>query len=252
MVKLAFADTQWINLGVLTSHPTETPDTGEAFFYLYDNGSSLVAYVKKDSGSTVQIAALPGDIPTSIGDMSDVDLTGIVDGQTIVWDTSGFVPGDVGTGGSGGNTLKHILVAQIDTGYGTNGPGWFTKAMTNILLDDTSAVSLSSGDVVLPAGTYRFRGNGTGMRNAATFAGRLQLYNVTDAVAFSAQFSPNVYTNTASQIVQFSVEGKFTIASSKTVRLQQYHSALAYDRVGITDATLTANNHASVLFEKIE
>lgn len=50
----------------------------------------------------------------SLGDLGDVDLTGLTDGDTLVWDagTSTWIPG-AGGGGGGGLTQAQVLARTL-------------------------------------------------------------------------------------------------------------------------------------------
>lgn len=63
-------------------------------------------------------------LPTSIGDLTDVDLTDIENGNVLVWDaTAGkFVPGEGGGGGTGGGGSKIYYPKPVHSAYGDFSP----------------------------------------------------------------------------------------------------------------------------------
>lgn len=96
-----------VQLAIQGSDP-DGPDSG--FFRLYAKADGLYLVDASDVvfGPFAPVSA------ASIGDLSDVDLTGLADGDVLVYDgmASEFVPG-AGGGGGGGLSQAQVLARTL-------------------------------------------------------------------------------------------------------------------------------------------
>lgn len=113
--------------------------------------------------------------------------------------------------------LMHV---QDQKSSGTSGGtftsgAWQTRTLNTVLTNEISGASLSSNQVTLPAGTYYIEGKGACVNPSLNM---IRLYNVTDgAVLLSGE--SHISTSTAVSSYPC-VSGRFTIASTKTIRLE--------------------------------
>lgn len=125
-----------------------------------------------------------------------------------------------GSGGGGGAVGDYILIQDQKTQNTSGGTftqgAWRTRDLNTVVVDDTGAVSLSSNQFTLPAGTYRVH-----IQCPAFAVNRHQarLQNITDAsttLVGSSQYAyvtGQVYNNS-------DIYGVFTIAGTKTFEVQ--------------------------------
>ncbi len=95
---------------------------------------------------------------------------------------------------------------------------WQTRTLNTVVANGISGASLSSNQITLPAGTYDVCAVVPAV-GVDTFTIRLQ--NVTDATTLVLA-PQNQATNTYIQGAQTTLVGRFTLAGTKTVELQQY------------------------------
>lgn len=113
------------------------------------------------------------------------------------------------------------------TGGGARTAGAWTKQTLNTEVYDDIGITLTSDELSLPAGTYEVTGYSLfGATNFGNATGRIRLYNVTDAAAITDCISSSGYTSTANgaNIIASLNEVRFTIASTKTIRVEYYCS----------------------------
>ena len=132
--------------------------------------------------------------------------------------------------GSGGTlsmiVLRHVATQNSGGGTATSG-SWGTRPVTEETIDTGSLCSLTANEFELAAGTYRYE-YVQGFNQCAACKGRL--YNVTDSAAVANSESTSAYCATATtQTVSVSASGRFTLASTKTLRMEY--------QVGTTRAT---------------
>ncbi len=112
--------------------------------------------------------------------------------------------------------------------------------------------SLASNVVTLPAGTYDFLASGAQNQGAAGSANRLTLYNVTDSSDIVVGMNSTTGTSgggAAPSDTAAVCSGRFTIATTKTVRLHHYTStAMGF---GGQVSTGQAEVYASLQFWKV-
>lgn len=102
-------------------------------------------------------------------------------------------------------------------GDATSG-SWQTVALNTERIDTGNNGTLSSNQITLLAGTYRFRGR---VCLYAIDYCQSRLYNVSDGAAFTEQFSPNNFFANASFVGGWAeCIGRIAIASNKIVRLE--------------------------------
>jgi hypothetical protein len=99
-----------------------------------------------------------------------------------------------------------------------NSGGWRTRTLNTEVNDSSGVASLSSNQVTLQAGTYRFKA-----RAPALYVDghKCRLANVTDSNYY---YGSNAYTDAvgAGRMTDSVVSGEFTITSAKTFELQHY------------------------------
>ena len=100
---------------------------------------------------------------------------------------------------------------------------WTSRNLNTKTHDANSLATLSSGQVVLSAGTYRFKGSSFIARSGQP---RMRLYNVTDSLVIGA-VGPTEFADTFTASIDVysgkpSVRGRFTIAAGKSLALQYF------------------------------
>jgi hypothetical protein len=141
-------------------------------------------------------------------------------GQVLTMNAGATTPEWADAGGGGGE--DYVLIQHQET-QGTNGGtftsgSWQTRTMNTEVVDTGSNASISSNQITLVAGTYRFRcwAGAMGVKNHQT-----RLRNTSDSTTVaqgSTEYSfesSGWYPSTHSEVT-----GRFTIASSKTFELQ--------------------------------
>lgn len=110
------------------------------------------------------------------------------------------------------------LRASGENGGDTAAGGWYQRPLTTELVDTHNLGSLSSFNVTLQPGTYRFRG--VGVLYYAGFAST-RLWNVTDGTAppQSNLSLLSVFTSDFTTVCPETM-GRFTITTAKTFQLQ--------------------------------
>ena len=108
---------------------------------------------------------------------------------------------------------RHTATDGSHGGTATSG-SWQTRTINEETVDTNSIGSLSSNQITLPAGTYRLRAE------CSFYAvGYIQtrLYNATDSTVIA--YGHNGY-NASGQTYPIPLECRFTIASSKAIRVE--------------------------------
>jgi hypothetical protein len=148
-------------------------------------------------------------------------------GQTIIDDEKMFldcrelfaVP--VSADATSGYILIQDQKAQnTQSGTFTSG-AWRTRDLNTIVADTTSAASVASNQITLPAGTYRVRAHAPAF---SVGQHQLRLYNVTDS-ALLVLGGSGYSSGSADNSDQAWLEGRFTLAGTKVIELQHYASA---------------------------
>lgn len=127
--------------------------------------------------------------------------------------------GSTGNGGGGG-AEDYILIRDekantVDGGTFTSGV-WQTRDLNTEVSDDGGHASLSSNQITLAAGTYRFQAHAPAF---GVNQHKSKLRNISDGVDIEigqsefASAGDNGYNNSFA-------EGRFTLATSKTIELQ--------------------------------
>ncbi len=111
-----------------------------------------------------------------------------------------------------------------DGGTATSG-SWRIRVLNTIRSDDGSHASLNSNVITLPAGKYEFQISCSALK---VNRHQCRLYNVSDSVAMEVGTSEFAYTtdNTETRSV---LAGKFTITSSKNIRVEHQVEATNAD-----------------------
>ena len=140
---------------------------------------------------------------------------------------------------------RHTAADGTHGGTATSG-SWQTRTINEETVDTDSIGSLSSNQITLPAGTYR-------LRSECTFyaVGYIQtrLYNVTDAAAIAYGIAGY---NAAGQTYPVPLDCRFTLASSKTIRME-YRCTTTSATYGQGEATTWTGNeevYATVVITK--
>lgn len=142
--------------------------------------------------------------------------------------------------------VTHTLAQNTAGGTFSNG-AWQTRPLNTITTDTNSIASLSSNQIVLPAGTYAAQFAGVG-HQCDRLQGRLQ--NVTDATTLI--LGVNTFSGVSgTQEVLAHGFGRFTLASAKTIEFQQRcQTSRSTDGFG-TPGNWGSEVYASVEFWKI-
>ena len=108
---------------------------------------------------------------------------------------------------------------------------WQIRDLTAKVLDTTGVATLSSNKVGLPAGTWDYLFFLPA--NAVTYH-RGRLYNVTDEAVVADSESLSAYAGVTSIVTTTILQGRFTIAATKEIRVEHYcGSTKATDGLGI-------------------
>lgn len=183
----------------------------------------------------------------------DAGISGLVP-QPAATDDGNFLRGDMTwatpTGGGGG--ALDLIILRDEKAQNTSG-GTFTSGAARTRTLNTEAVdtgnhcSLSSNQFTLDAGTYRIRAI------APAFAvGRNQawLQNVTDGTTVIVGTSAYAQSTTALSSSESFIEGRFTIASSKTFEIQhRCQTTVATYGFGV-ESNFTTEVYTTVRIEK--
>lgn len=143
--------------------------------------------------------------------------------------------------------VSHRLATGTAAGAST-ATTMHTRVLNTSEYNSITGASLSSNQVVLPAGTYNYRGR------APTVAGGLNqafLYNVTDATYTGAGSSTTSATGISGN-GESTVFGQFTIAATKTFELRHYITTGVASGLGLAVSTPSqVEVYAELEFEKV-
>jgi len=136
-----------------------------------------------------------------------------------------------------------------DTNGGTFTSGsWIKRALNTIKTNEISGASLTSGQIILPAGTYFISARACGHH---VNQHKIRLRNITDNS--DSLIGENVYSyTTSSGNVWSQLRGRITIATQKTFQLQ-HRCATTCDNVGLglSCAYDVVEVYADILIEQI-
>jgi hypothetical protein len=125
-------------------------------------------------------------------------------------------------GGGGGGCEDYILIRHEEANNAVSGTftagSWQTRPLNTEVKDDGGHVSLSSNQITVAAGVYRFRARGSAYK---VDSHKCRLQNVTDAITIEIG-SNELASNALSAHTASTVEGEFTLASPKILELQHY------------------------------
>jgi len=155
--------------------------------------------------------------------LTDIAGGAAATGDTVTWNGSAWVPTTLATRLY--ILLQHKVAANNNGGNAAS--GWAARPITHTIENGGGACSAaSSNKVTLAAGTYEFKVTASG---CGTDQSRLRLWNFTDSVVIA--YGQNALLD---HTVVFStdywnggslhMEGKFTIAASKSIGIDQYSS----------------------------
>ena len=122
-----------------------------------------------------------------------------------------------------GTALLHVRDEKAaGTASGTFTQGSFqTRTLNTVMTNEISGASLSSNQIILPAGTYYI--NAFGEAYACEYH-KLKLRNITDSS--DVLIGTSIYASSADSVQNNSrLSGRFTIASQKTFELQHRNTS---------------------------
>lgn len=124
-------------------------------------------------------------------------------------------------GAAGATDEDFILIRDVKssgTSGGTSSTGFATRDLNTIVHDDGGHASIASNQITLAAGTYRFYAFAPTFRTGFS---RLRLRNITDGVTLDEE-GTNQNVNSANNVGNnLLVIGKFIIAATKVLELQE-------------------------------
>ncbi len=221
-----------------------------------DTDLTAIANTANSAQSTAN-AALSAVGNLGIDNLTDVDTstTPPTDGQALVWvdADSMWEPGDVASGGGGG-TNGEVAIFREERASGTNGGGsvattWTTRTLNTSHYNNITGASLSSNQITLPAGTYKVLAYVPLFRPAQC---RARLYNVTDSTVTLLSMSQYGLTGVSGDAVEVIINGVFSIAASKTFRIEYYAtSAKTVDGLGVA-SSVTTEVYSTIRIEKLD
>lgn len=149
----------------LTDVTITTPSSGQ---YIKYNGTryvnSDIAYNDITGKPTLSSVATSGSyndlsdkpvipaVPDSVGDLSDVDITGISNGQVLQWSGSTFIPANVSAGGAGSlNELSDVTLTSVSSGQILKYNG---TAFVNTTIDYSEVSGTPTLSTVATSGSY--------------------------------------------------------------------------------------------------
>lgn len=138
------------------------------------------------------------------------------------------------------NTAGGTATSGSDQTYPLN------TALQNDLSGEGAAVS--GGDITLPAGTYDFY---AAVPFHQTGNSRIRLYNQTDGALIAGQSCASVRATTSNEIKSAVCYGRFTIASTKTLRLRyRVASTRATDGLGTASNFSETETYGVIMFTR--
>ncbi len=131
--------------------------------------------------------------------------------------------------------LSHTVADGTNGGTATSG-SWLTATVNTEDVDTGSLCTLSSNEFALAAGTYRYSISCIFYNTGYT---QMRLYNVTDATV--VDYGLSEYFSAGHDRASV-MEGRFTLASTKTLRLE-YRCTLTSMTYGLGEATTWSGNN---------
>lgn len=195
--KSNWSDSPAISLESLSAHKDRHKSGGADAFTSSDLIEAVVKRLQESSGPT------------------NLTLGSVSDGQFLKRDGTAIV----GASAGGGSDDYIVIVDKKSSGTagGTFTYGaWRTRDLNTELVDTGSHASVSSNQVTLAAGTYRFQATAPAL---SVNRHQLRLYNVTNStviqvgISMDADYDRSIYNRAF-------VAGQFTIGSSSTIRVE--------------------------------
>ena len=128
-----------------------------------------------------------------------------------------------GTGNSFGGSLLHVQDRRA-SGAGTSsltGSTWNVRVLNTTQTNEISGASLASNQITLPAGTYWIDSGVFAYSNSGGLGTKQRLRNITAGTTSVVGMSTNVDTSGAFT----NMTGRFTLAGSTVLEVQQYATA---------------------------
>ena len=117
----------------------------------------------------------------------------------------------------------HLFRVRDEQVSGTGGPSytlgdWRQVRLNTVATNEIINASLSSNQLLLPAGTYDFRAR-VPFRANGVVVGQIRLYSITDAAVIAVGQNDSASENQDNNLF-LEVEKRFTISGAKTTELQ--------------------------------
>ncbi len=147
-----------------------------------------------------------------------------------------------------------VFHAYDEKASGTNGGGstantWTKRDLNTTELNTISGASLSSNEIILPAGTYDFWASAP-TYDDASYGSTVRLYNVTDSAVIMLGTSQWGVGNHEQRTF---VQGRFTLSGTKHIAVYSFHSATqATNGLGVNAGfTGVANHFTDILIKRV-
>lgn len=141
--------------------------------------------------------------------------------------------------------------------FGVGSDAWGTRVLNSTSLNTIAGASLASNQITLPAGTYEveaFAPAGA-LSSAQLSHSRLRLWNVTDGVLLVSgpQMTSHAASSSGYTLATPTLNGRFTLAASKTLRLDQFHKGTSGTggNGGVAIANGDPEIYAQITFRKV-
>ena len=201
----------------------------------------------KADGTTAKTIVKGNNLPLVAGDIAgaghwlDLQYDATLDKWVLQNPATGITPP------AQGYVLVQHQLAQ-GTSAGNTSAGINTRPLNTVVANTVSGASLASNQVTLPAGTYRVRGMAVAWHCNGS---KIALYNVTDAAYIQQGLSING-ENTLGDLMgwQISLDGRFTLASSKILELRQFSEIASTNGFGVSVNSMGVEVYASLEFVK--
>ena len=147
-----------------------------------------------------------------------------------------------------GTPFMHVQ-EQYSSGFdiaGSPSSGWNIRLLNTTLKNTIVGASLSSNQIILPAGVYKVKGRAFGFGFDSC---RVRLRNITDGSDPSTLFGLTDFS--ASNAAWPEVEGEFTITDTKTFELQQVADTLTFNGRGLSSGILGIEVYSDLQLWKI-
>ncbi len=229
----------------------DMPDTNEVYMRLINNTDGIMTIRNSAGGGTGQPVIEVGDASTfhydgtnflevttapalTFLDLTDTPGTYSGDGLKVLRVNSGATSVEFGNveGSQDGtpgfltrNELFHVVDEKtLGTDGGTSVAGiWNQRDLNATRTNEISGASLSSNQIILPAGTYYLEANAPSRLSNRQ---RLRLRNITDGNTQAGMIGSDVYSVTTDSIaINALLHGRFTITATKTFQLQHFTEA---------------------------